>query len=56
MVKSNPSYSNVVLSTSLVVTLIFLPAVGSMIERKTAQMKEENKEEIINLLKYMRTL
>ena len=33
----------VVLSTSLVVTLIFLPAVGSMIERKTAQMKEENK-------------
>ena len=33
----------VVLSTSLVVSLIFLPAMGSMIERKTAQMSDENK-------------
>ena len=33
----------VVLSTSLIVTLIFLPAVGSMIERKTSQMSEANK-------------
>ena len=32
----------VVLSTSLVVTLIFLPAVGSMIERKTSQMSDKN--------------
>ena len=35
----------VVLSTSLIVTLIFLPAVGSMIERKTSQMSEENKRQ-----------
>ena len=34
----------VVLSTSLITaTLIFLPAVGSMIERKTSQMSEANK-------------
>jgi|TARA_B110000967_G_scaffold14186_1_gene13612 multidrug efflux pump len=32
----------VVLSTSLVVTLIFVPALGSMIERKTDQIEKKN--------------
>ena len=32
----------VVLSTSLIVTLIFLPAMGSMIERKTANMTSDS--------------